>query len=375
MQNRDTSFPYQPYNEYTAFGSNIHHQDLFFTSKALVKILRHQVGQKWGNSIPCNGGGWVDIDHILNRESAFPQDRYKKSDRFQMIAESIRSEDRRARKPRLQILAAKFDQEIDMDRSHSWTKKDIDWIRREHGGWWQPWCIRASSGHSDFGFARPAELCNILFPNMSDRLGGAFHVTKPSALECIFLRGIVPGGNDKTGSTLRSMCTLEQREHLDQDRNARCQRKEGDDLIAIYVPTRKLSVYQSGVTSGMAIWRFKSMKKGPVKEVNRIYSRAVGVTPADFLGNLNNFLDDEDSADADILRKMVVDACVNVGVPNALDKSLVEIRDLLSRFIVYRGDDPSSISNGVCPACAIIVPRDFAIARHANASSFPPASS
>ena len=39
-------------------------------------------------------------------------------------------------------------------------------------------------------------LQNILFPNMSDRLGGAFHVTKPSALEGIILRGIVPGGND-----------------------------------------------------------------------------------------------------------------------------------------------------------------------------------
>ena len=145
--------------------------------------------------------------------------------------------------------------------------------------------------------------------------------------------------------------------------------KEGDDLIAIYVPTRKLSVYQSGVTSGgtivafetipfketRAIWKFKSMKKGPVKEVKRIYSRAV----ESGLRNLNNFLNDEDSADADILTKMVVDACVNVGVPDALDKLLVEIRDLLSRFIVYREEDPSSISNRVCPACAIVIPRGF----------------
>ena len=177
--------------------------------------------------------------------------------------------------------------------------------------------------------------------------------------------------------------------HLGTARTSRprpqCTMSKGDDLIAIYVPTRKLSVYQSGVTSGgtivafetipfkeiRAIWRFKSMKKGPVKEVKRIYSRAVeseicfgfkhavGVTPAEFLGNLNNFLDDEDSADADILRKMVVDACVNVGVPDALNTSLVEIRDLLGRFIVYREDDPSSISNRVRPACTIIVPRGF----------------
>ena len=89
------------------------------------------------------------------------------------------------------------------------------------------------------------------------------------------------------------------------------------------------------------------------------FKDAAGVTPADVLGNLNSFLDDEDSADADILTKMIVDACVNVGVPETLDKSLVEIRDLLSRFIVYREHDPSSISIRVCSACAIIVPRGF----------------
>ena len=170
MQSRDTSFPYWPYNEYTAFGSNVSPSDLFQTSKALVKILRHQIGAKRGNPIPCNGGGWVNIDHILDREDVFPQYRYKKSDRFRIIAECIRSEDRRARKPRLQILAARFDQEMDIGSitgliAAGWTKDNIDWIRHEHSGWWQPWCIRASSGHSHFGFARPAELCNILFPN------------------------------------------------------------------------------------------------------------------------------------------------------------------------------------------------------------------
>ena len=144
-----------------------------------------------------------------------------------MIAECIRSEDRRARKPRLQILAAKFDQEIDAETiegliAAGWTKKDIDWIRRKHGG---PCCIRASSGHSDFGFARAAELCNILFPNMSERLGGAFHVTKPSALEGIILflaamtvredwrytSGYLRLGTART-SRPRPQCTMSKRE-------------------------------------------------------------------------------------------------------------------------------------------------------------------
>ena len=108
--------------------------------------------------------------------------------------------------------------------------------------------------------------------------------------------------------------------------------KEGDDLIAIYVPTGKLSVCQSGVTSGgtivafetipfkevRAIWRFKPVKKGPVKEVRRIYSR--------------------------------VEICPGF-------KDAVGVR--LSWKPQPFEDDPSSISNRVCPACAVIIPRGF----------------
>ena len=221
----------------------------------------------------------------------------------------------------------------------------------------------------------------MLFLSMSDRLGGAFHVTKPAALEGIILRGIVPGGNDSARRLAVHFAVFApwDSENI-STKTAMHDVKEGDDLIAIYVPTSKLSVTSGGTIVAFetipfreirAIWRFKSTKKGPVKEVKRIYSRAVeseicpgfkdavGVTPVDFLGNLNGFLDDEDSADAHILKKMVVDACIKIGVPEALDKSLVEIRDLLSRFIVYREDDPSCISNRVCPACAIIISRGF----------------
>ena len=83
------------------------------------------------------------------------------------------------------------------------------------------------------------------------------------------------------------------------------------------------------------------------------------MTPADFGRNLNSFLDDEDSADAEILKKMVVMAYINVNVPEMLNDSLVEIRDLLSRFVVYCEDDPSNISNRVCPTRATIIPRGF----------------
>ena len=126
---------------------------------------------------------------------------------------------------------------------------------------------------------------------MSDRLGGAFHVTKPSALEGIILRVIVPGGNDSARRLAVHFGVFApwESKNISTTKTAMHNVKEGDDLIAIYVPTRKLSVYQSGVTSGgtivafetipfkeiRAIWRFKPTKKGPVKEVRRIYSRAV----------------------------------------------------------------------------------------------------
>ena len=94
---------------------------------------------------------------------------------------------------------------------------------------------------------------------------------------------------------------------------------------------------------------------------------AEGVTTADFLGNFNSFLDDEDSADADILKKMVVMARVNVQAPEILNDSLsVKIRDLLSRLVVYREDDPSNISNRVCPACATVIPRGFRYCKACN---------
>ena len=161
-----------------------------------------------------------------------------------MITDCIRSEDRKARKPRLQTLAAKFDQVIDMETMEGliaagWSKNGVDWIRREHGGWWQPWCIRASSGHSDFGLARPAELCNILFPSMSERLGGASHATKPSALEGIILRGIVPGGND-SARRLAAHCGVSapwDSENI-STKTAMRDVKEGDDKEIVRVPVR-----------------------------------------------------------------------------------------------------------------------------------------
>ena len=90
---------------------------------------------------------------------------------------------------------------------------------------------------------------------------------------------LVPGGNDSARRL--AVGVFGPRLHCMTSRR-------GINVIAIYVPTRKLSVYQSGVTSGgtivvfetipfkeiRAIWRFKSVReKGRSK-------RSKGFTPA-----------------------------------------------------------------------------------------------
>ena len=91
-------------------------------------------------------------------------------------------------------------------------------------------------------------------------------------------------------------------------------------------------MYQSGVTLGgtivafetipfkeiRAIWRFKSVKKTPVKEA--IYSL---VSPQrTFMESSAVSWTMKIFADAEILKKMVVKACVNIEVPELL-KQLV----------------------------------------------------
>lgn len=130
----------------------------------------------------------MNIEEILRRNDIFPKD-WCNDKWFIAIIDVIRRHERSGRKPRFQILAARFDQEID----HADTRKIIEsgWSqggvnRVHHNGWWQPWRVRATSGRSEFKFARPAELWNMLIPIMSGKPGGSYHVTRTSTLDSIF---------------------------------------------------------------------------------------------------------------------------------------------------------------------------------------------
>ena len=69
---------------------------------------------------------------------------------------------------------------------------EIDAVFGRCDGWYRPWCIRVTTGHSDFGFMNSSALVNRYSARMGDALGGAFHVTYVENLPGIVRCGLVP---------------------------------------------------------------------------------------------------------------------------------------------------------------------------------------
>ena len=133
----------------------------------------------------------------------------------------------------------------------------------------------------------------MLNPIMSEKLGGSYHVTRTSALD---RRGTVPGGTetphplwDLENVSTKTACLMSRRGRPARD--LRADGPSGGAVVAFEViPFSKIR----GVCT--------STKRGPVKNVRRIYSG----TPVDFLGNLSEHLKDDGPDDSDIVRGRLV---------------------------------------------------------------------
>ena len=204
---RDTSFPYWLYSEYTAFGSNISHIDLF-------QILRHQIGAKLYSLQWWRMGEHRPHPGPRGRVPAVPVQKGRQIPNHRRVHQVRRSE---ARKPRLQILASRFDQEIDIGSrtgliAAGWTKE------RSRAQRMVATMVRSSIVRT-FELRIRSSCCALqnFVPEHVRSLGRSIPRDK----------AISPGRHHFAGHCTRwqrqcaliggTVCTLRQREHFDQD--------------------------------------------------------------------------------------------------------------------------------------------------------------
>ena len=154
-------------------------------SHDLCRVLRHKIGSCRGSAFRCDEGGWVDIDAVIDdrNNDIFPP-YTTRAKRYMGIMEVIKWQESGSRKSRFQVLAARFPS-IKPER-HQGGQGRNGQIRHGSGrhrmfnrcdGWYRPWCIRVTTGHSDFGFMSSSALANRYSARMGDSLEGAFHAT------------------------------------------------------------------------------------------------------------------------------------------------------------------------------------------------------
>ena len=172
----------------------------------LCRVLRHKIGNCRGSAFRCDEGGWVDIDAVIDdrNNDIFPPNT-SRAKRYMGIMEVIKWQESGHKKSRFQVLAARFPSIMNPNDTRAAREEmtkagldrdDIDRMFNRCDGWYRPWCIRVTTGHSDFGFMSSSALANRYSTRMGDSLGGAFYVTYVENLPSIVRCGLVPGGID-----------------------------------------------------------------------------------------------------------------------------------------------------------------------------------
>ena len=134
------------------------------------RVLRHKIGNCRGSAFKCDEGGWVDIDAVIGdrNNDIFPPTT-SKARRYMAIMEVIKWQESGYNKSRFQILAARFPSVMNPNDMRAARQElnymgldrdDIELIFNRYDGWYRPWCIRVTTGHSDFGFISSSALAN-----------------------------------------------------------------------------------------------------------------------------------------------------------------------------------------------------------------------
>ena len=276
-------------------------------------------------------------------------------------------------------------------------RDDIDRMFNRCDGWYRPWCIRVTTGHSDFGFMSSSALANKYSARMGDSLGGAFHVTYVENLPSIVRCGLVPGGIDGGNRLALHFGAFAPWDEMNVAtkmtlRNVR----KGDPIAIIYIPSATLARYGAGVAANgtfmvfdvipfyevKSIWIGKSNggKRLEYVDIKRAYSKCVEneICPgfvnssqesaAMFLQNVTKISErmPETETGADNLHYIVdmVDRACELYRNNEMEEfnaQVNEVRDEVSKVVILNDETWEGLRCRICPSCATAIPTCFCL--------------
>ena len=338
-------------------------------SHNLCRVLRHKIGNCRGSVFRCDEGGWVDIDAVIDdrNNDIFPPST-SRAKRYMGIMEVIKWQESGHKKSRFQVLAARFPSIMNPNdmraareemNNAGLDRDDIHRMFNRCDGWYRPWCIRVTTGHSDFGFMSSSALANRYSARMGDSLGGAFHVTYVENLPSIVRCGLVPGGIDGGNSATLA-------------RYGAGVAANGTFMVFDVIPFYEVKSIWIGKSKGGKRLEYGDIKRAYSKCVeNEIcpgFVNSSQESAAMFLQNVAKINErmPETEAGADNLHyiKDMVDRACELFRENKMeefDAQTNEVRDEISKVIILNDETWEGLRCRICPSCATAIPTCFCV--------------
>ena len=376
-------------------------------SHDLCRVLRHKIGSCRGSAFRCDEGGWVDIDAVIDdrNNDIFPPNT-SRAKRYMGIMEVIKWQESGSKRSRFQVLAARFPSIMNPNDTRAareemtkagMDRDDIDRMFNRCDGWYRPWCVRVTTGHSDFGFMSSSALANRYSARMGDSLGGAFHVTYVENLPSIVRCGLVPGGIDGGNRLALHFGAFAPWDEMNVATKVTLRNvRKGDPIAIIYIPSATLARYGAGVAANgtfmvfdvipfyevKSIWIGKSNggKRLEYVDIKRAYSKCVEneICPgfvnssqesaAMFLQNVAKISErmPETETGADNLHYIIdmVDRACELYRNNKMEEfnaQVNEVRDEISKVVILNDETWEGLRCRICPSCATAIPTCFCL--------------